>query len=297
MKTILVTGGSGFLGSEVCRMLVEAGHRVVDISVKTNHVSGVEGHVVDITDYPAIDSIIKNDRFDAIIHLAALLTTQSNQNPVSAFRVNVLGAHHLLEAARNHQIPRFVYSSSFSIIGPIPMKQCPVDEEVIQVPINFYGETKRFVEKMCISYAQKFGLQVAIGRLGALVGPGEPLGTSAWRMDIFNMLKTGGSITYKFTSRTRLLISHLKDTARAFLCLALAEKPQHAIYHLTHDALTMQQLSDIMHELNPDIHFVYGTTEQVDMPHSVSTRRFEEEFDFKSISIHEALKSFKNGSY
>jgi len=297
MKAILVTGGSGFLGSEVCRMLVEAGHRVVDISAEPNHLAGVEGHVVDITDYPAIDSIVKNNGFDTIIHLAALLTTQSNQNPESAFRVNVLGAHHLLEAARNHRIPRFVYSSSFSIIGPIPMKQCPVDEDVIQVPINFYGETKRFVEKMSISYAQKFGLQVAIGRLGALVGPGKPLGTSAWRMDIFNMLKTGGSITYKFTSRTRLLISHLRDTARAFLCLALAEKPQHAIYHLTHDALSMQQLSDIVHELNPEIHFAYGTNEQVDMPHSVNTERFVKEFNFEPISIKKALENYKKGSY
>ena len=278
-------------------MLVEAGHRVVDISIEPNQIAGVEGHVFDISDFSAVEEVVKRHTFDAIIHLAALLTTQSNQNPESAFRVNVLGSHYLLEVARKHQVPRFVYSSSYSTIGPIPMKQCPVDEDVIQIPINFYGETKRFVEKMAISYAQKFGLQVAIGRIGALVGPGKPLGTSAWRMDIFNMLKTGGSITYKFTSRTRLLISHLKDTARAFLCLALAEKPQHAIYHLTHDALTMQQLSDIVHELNPEIHFVYGTTEQVDMPHSVSTRRFEKEFDFKSISIHEALKSFKNGSY
>lgn len=297
MKTILVSGGSGFLGSEVCRLLADAGHRVVDISMESNPQSNIESYIVDITHYQSVESIFKSHHFDAIIHLAALLTTQSNQNPENAFQVNVEGSAHLLELVRLYNVPRFVYSSSYSTIGPLPAEQCPVAEYVIQVPINFYGETKRFVEKMGISYAQKFGLQFIAGRLGALVGPGKPLATSAWRMDIFNMLKIGGNITFKFTPQTRLLLSHLKDTARAFVILALAEKPLHPIYHLTHDELSMQQLSDIVHGLRSDIHFTFGTSDQIDMPYSVSNQKFVEEFNFRFISIHEALQSFVDEKY
>jgi nucleoside-diphosphate-sugar epimerase len=175
------------------------------------------------------------------------------------------------------------------------MAECPIDETVIPTPCNFYGETKRFVEMLGIGYARKFGLEFAAGRMGAVVGPGRTLSTSPWRMDIFNLLKTGGKITTKFAPQVTLAISGVEDTARALVTLATAKKIQHTIYNLPNDSLSLQQIAGMVKDLRKDIEFTFGTSVEQDMPPRVDTERFNREFtQFKHMPLAEALRQFQN---
>jgi nucleoside-diphosphate-sugar epimerase len=294
-EAILVTGGSGFLGAEVCHQLIAAGQRVIDVRHRAMPASDVISISADIAEYQQLEAIFLEHKISTIIHMAAMLTTNSNQNPDLAFQVNVLGSNNLLELTHRYGVKRFVYSSSYSALGYRPIEECPVDETVAPTPGNFYGETKRFVEMLGTSYAQKFGFQFAAGRMGAVVGPGKALPTSSWRMDIFNMLKTGGKIETKFAPQVTLTISHLENTARAMVTLALAEKVQHNIYNLPNDSLSLQQIADLVKALRGDVEFSFGTTTDQDTPPLISAERFTREFtDFRHVPLAEALRLYQS---
>jgi nucleoside-diphosphate-sugar epimerase len=294
MKTYLVTGGSGFLGAEMCRQLKKAGKKVIDVSLDTESNSNRKTYKIDITQNEQIAEIFKSHTIGTIIHLAALLTTQSNQNPELAFRVNILGSLNLLELARLFGVTRFVYASSYSSIGYLPPEDCPVDESVIQNPGDLYGETKRFVEKMGIAYSEKFGFQFIAGRLGSLVGSGKTTPSSAWRMDIFNMLKTGGQIHINLSPQVTLALSHVQDTARSLLLLATAEKVLHHIYHLPSDSISMEKLGKILQSLSADIEVTWGTSTLQNMPPSASAKRFTNEFNFVPTPLVDALRQYQS---
>jgi nucleoside-diphosphate-sugar epimerase len=132
------------------------------------------------------------------------------------------------------------------------------------------------------------------GRMGAVVGPGNALSTSSWRMDIFNKLKTGGRIETKFAPQVTLAISLLEDTARALVTLALAEKNQHSIYNLPNDSLSLQQIAQMVCALRPDIEFSFGTSTDQDMPPLISADRFLQEFSkFRHVPLAEALRLYQ----
>ena len=294
LNAILVTGGSGFLGTEVCQQLIRAGQKVIDVRHKANPSSDVISMTADISDIQELETIFLAHKIGTIIHMAATLTTNSNQNPDLAFRVNVLGSNNLLVLTHQYGVKRFIYSSSYSALGSCPIEQCPVDESLAPTPDNFYGETKRFVEALGISYANKFGFQFTAGRMGAVVGPGNALTTSAWRMDIFNMLKTGGKIETKFAPQVTLAISLAEDTARALVTLALAKKNQHSIYNLPNDSLSLQQIAQMVRTLRPDIEFSFGTNTDQDMPPLISAERFLQEFsNFRHVPLAEAMRLYQ----
>lgn len=293
-KYFLVTGASGFLGIEVCRLLQKAGHKLVVIRHQAAPAGDAITHSADISKIEELEGAFQAYPVQTIIHLASTLSTNSNQNPDLAFRVNVLGSNNLLECAQKFKVQRFVYASSFSLIGYRPLEECPVDERVVPTPCNFYGETKQFVEAMGVSYAKKFGFEFAAGRMGAVVGPGNALATSAWRMDIFNFLKTGGKITFKFAPKVQLPISEVKDTARALVTLAEAEKLDHPIYHLPNDSMKVEEIASLVNSLRKDIQFSFGTSTDIDMPPLMDTRLFDNEFPgFKHTPLAEALLNFQ----
>ena len=292
---ILITGGSGFLGAEVCRQLIARGQKLVNVSHRATPAADVISMQAEIEEMDSLEKIFQKYSFSAIVHMAAMLTTNSNQNPEQAFKVNVLGSHNLLMLAQKYGVPRFVYSSSYSVLGYDPQKELVADESLPPTPDCYYGHTKSFVEAMGSSYAQKFGFQFVAGRMGVVVGPGQVISTSAWRMDIFNLLKTGGKIETKFAPQVMLGFSGVEDTARAMVTLTLAEKVQHHLYHLPIDSLSLQQVADMVCELQPGIEFSFGNAINRDMPPFINTDRFTQEFPhFTHVPLAEALQRYKN---
>jgi UDP-arabinose 4-epimerase len=154
-KTILVTGGAGYIGSHTCKILAQEGYQpVVFDNLSSGHTWAVKWGPLekgDILDRTALDQAIEKYRPSACLHFAAFIDVgESVANPGKYYRNNVLGSLTLLEALRDHGVDKFVLSSTSAIYG-LPNK-VPIDESFPQMPINPYGVSKLMVEQMLADF-------------------------------------------------------------------------------------------------------------------------------------------------
>lgn len=150
-KTILVTGGAGYIGSHVCAALQAAGYTPVTYdNLSTGFTQLVQfGPLVegDILDLPTLTAAITQHQPLAIVHMAAkLLVAESVANPASYYHTNVMGGLNVAQAASSAGIP-IVFSSTAAVYG-IPQVAEPITESTPTAPINPYGASKLMVEQI-----------------------------------------------------------------------------------------------------------------------------------------------------
>jgi UDP-arabinose 4-epimerase len=161
MKTILVTGGAGYIGCHACKALALAGYTPVTYD---NLIYGhpwavrwgplVEG---DILDRAQLDKVIKRYNPSAVMHFAAFAYVgESVQEPAKYYRNNVSGSLALLEAMVEHDIDKFIFSSTCATYG-VP-NQIPITEDHPQNPINPYGSSKLMVEQIMQDFSAAYNL-------------------------------------------------------------------------------------------------------------------------------------------
>ena len=186
MRTFLVTGAAGFIGSHLVERLLRDGHRVVgldsfdefyDPSIKEHNIEAATGSPQfrlvrgDIRERAAVDAAFDHEEIGTVIHLAARAGVRpSIADPALYVSVNVDGTTALLEAARRHGVPRFVLGSSSSVYGnneKVPF----AEEDPVDHPISPYAATKRASELIAHTYHHLFGLDVACLRFFTVFGP------------------------------------------------------------------------------------------------------------------------------
>lgn len=182
----LVTGGAGFIGSNLVDALLDEDHEVAVIdNLSTGRIGnlalarerGAVLHEVDILDAEAVADIAADLRPDAIFHLAAQIDVRrSVSEPAFDARVNVEGTINMLEAARRSEAARFVFvSTGGAIYGDAAV--IPTPEETYPKPMSGYGQSKFCAECYCGLYARLYGLPAVTLRLGNVYGPRQdPLG-------------------------------------------------------------------------------------------------------------------------
>jgi len=160
---VLVTGGAGFIGSNLVGLLVGEGHSV---TVLDSLVSGyranldrfpeVELIVGDIRDVSMVDRAMKSA--EVVFHMAASVgNSRSIEHPLLDAEMNVIGTVNVLEAARRHGVRKVVFSSSAGIFGEL--KTLPILEDHPVEPDSPYGATKLCAEKLCLAYAKLHSLE------------------------------------------------------------------------------------------------------------------------------------------
>ena len=160
---VLVTGGAGYVGSVSVERLLEAGHEVVVLDdLSTGHRKSVPGgaslEVGSYGDAETMTGLLQRSRVDAILHCAARsLVGESVRDPARYYRDNVAGGIVLLEAARQADVGRIVFSSTAAVYG-VP-DATPIPETAALRPINAYGETKRTFEGALRFYGDAYGLR------------------------------------------------------------------------------------------------------------------------------------------
>ncbi len=160
---VFVTGGAGYIGSHVVRLLLEAGHgvRVYD-NLSQGHRAAVPADVLcegDLMDEARLADALA-DGFDCVIHFAAhCYVGESMEDPEKYYRNNVVGSLRLASAMRKAGVGRFVFSSSAATYG-LP-RETPIPEDHPQRPINPYGQTKLDFERALAHYADAYGLGYA----------------------------------------------------------------------------------------------------------------------------------------
>lgn len=176
MKSYLVTGGAGFIGSHICELLLNRGDRVV---VLDNFISGkrsnlperserlviLDGDIRDIESYAAdIGSV------EAIIHLAALISGyDSLSDPDAYVEVNVRGLQRVIDFAGRHAVKRIVFASSSTVYGRTATHS--ISEDVVPSPITVYAASKLIGEHLLRMYAELYGYSYCNLRLFNVYGP------------------------------------------------------------------------------------------------------------------------------
>ncbi|MEF9978413.1 MAG: UDP-glucose 4-epimerase GalE [Thermomonas sp.] len=160
--TILVTGGAGYIGSQMVKALRQAGFRPVVLDdLSSGHRSALRGaelHVGDVGDAAFVDRVLAEVEPAAVMHFAGFIQVgESVSEPGKYFRNNVTATQVLLDAMRAHGIARFIFSSTAAIFGE--PQYVPIDEAHPKAPINPYGRSKWFVEQMLEDYDHAHGLK------------------------------------------------------------------------------------------------------------------------------------------
>jgi UDP-glucose-4-epimerase GalE len=159
---ILVTGGAGYIGSHTCKALAHQGHTVIVYdNLSTGHRELVRwGDFVygDILDTQRLRACIRQHRIEGIIHFAAsAYVGESVIDPGKYFRNNVCGTLSIFDAMRDEGVPHIVVSGTCAVYGS-PEKM-PITEDTPTNPINPYGASKLFMERMLADYEKAHGIK------------------------------------------------------------------------------------------------------------------------------------------
>ncbi len=172
--------------------------------------------------------LFRRQRIDGIVHLAAVLPTAAQREPLLATKINIQGSVNLMEMARQFEVSRFLFGSSLSVYGT-----CPADQVVTEMdrvaPEDLYGAAKLYVEQLGEAYRHTHGLEFVSLRIGRVVGPGARSATSAWRSEIFECLEKAGpaEIDIPYADSERILLVHVEDVATMLLQLLQAPRLAH----------------------------------------------------------------------
>ncbi|MCX6761327.1 MAG: SDR family NAD(P)-dependent oxidoreductase [Candidatus Moranbacteria bacterium] len=187
---VLITGGAGFIGSNLAKKLLDRGDQVViidnfndyyDPSLKEARIKKfLKGYKFklyrgDIRDVKLLEKIFKNEKLDKVVHLAAMAGVRyAIENPLIYADVNVLGTTNLLQLATKYKLKNFVYASSSSVYGN--NKKLPFSEtDSVDTPISPYAATKKATELMAHVFSHVHGLPTTGLRFFTVYGPwGRP---------------------------------------------------------------------------------------------------------------------------
>ena len=200
----------------------------------------------DLADTAQVRKLFAAESVDGIIHLAAVLPTAAQREPLLATRVNIGGSVNLLEMARQFAVRRFLFASSLSIYGT-HSQEC-ISEEHRARPEDLYGAAKLYIERLGEAYRQQPALDFVSLRIGRVVGPGAQSKSSAWRSEIFEYLGTQEprEVIVPFRPARRLLLVHVDDVAKMLLTLLHAGPTKHAVYNACCESVCV---ADLKHEL------------------------------------------------
>jgi UDP-glucuronate 4-epimerase len=200
---ILVTGGAGFIGSNLCERLLEMGHDVICLDnfnsyyspdIKKKNIAPLSANpkfncvIEDVVNHNAIEKVFIENHIDAVIHLAAKAGVRASLEDPEGFSVNnIIGTFHLLEVCKRYKVKNFIFGSSSSIYGN--NEKVPFSEtDNVDYPISPYAATKKANELFCYNYHHLYGMNIACLRFFTVYGPKNRPDMAHFTMvrDIFN---------------------------------------------------------------------------------------------------------------
>jgi UDP-glucose 4-epimerase len=276
MKKILVTGGAGFIGSNLVKQLVRDGNSVI---VLDNFLSGykenlhpfpqvqiVEG---DVRDRSAVDKAIEGA--DVVFHLAASVgNKRSIDFPIVDAEINVLGTLNILEAARKEGVRKIVTSSSAGIFGEL--KTLPIKEDHPIEPDSPYGCTKLCEEKLCLSYAKLYDIEAVCLRYFNVYGPNQRFDAygNVIPIFVFRMLNNQPLIIYGDGEQTRDFV-HVDDVVQANIKAAQTIGVSGAFNIASGTRVTINHLVEIIiDQQKADIKIEHTDERKGDVRHSLA---------------------------
>lgn len=159
---ILVTGGAGYIGSHMVKLLGRLGHEISTLdNLSTGYRDAVlEGDFIEgsLLDSDLLNDVFRSKKYDVVIHFAGSIAVgESVGNPSKYYRNNLIASINLVDAMVKNDVNKLVFSSTAAIIGN--PQYVPIDENHPQFPINPYGQTKLMFERVLKDYEKAYGLK------------------------------------------------------------------------------------------------------------------------------------------
>ena len=255
---IMITGGTGSLGSYLARRLIDEGYRniflfdaypnnsrISDISEKVKVISG------DITDWKDITGTIEKYHIREIFHLAAILSSEAREKPLRAHKINVEGTVNILEACRMFDIQKVIFISSISTYGlGVPE---PVDENQRQQPTNIYGITKLFCELWGLYYHSQYSIDFRAVRFPRIVNAGRSgTGVALFPSSMIENAALGKSYEVEVGEEYRVPIIYIKDAVNILLSLYTTEQIETRVYNINGLSPTAKEILQVIQKYIPD---------------------------------------------
>ena len=262
---VLVTGGSGFVGSHVVDRLRAHGHEPVIFDLAPSRYHGtdtVETVVGDLTDGEATRRAVRG--CDAVVHLAAVADVSDVlSDPVRAGRVNVHGTQMILEAARRAEIPRVVYASTIWVYGNAPSDGELDEDTALTLPAHLYTSTKIAGEMYCRSYNHLYGAEHTILRFGIPFGPRSR--TAAVVAAFVARAQRGEPLTIAGSGRQTRQFVYVEDLADGVVA-GLSPAAAGGVYNLVGDEeVSIRTIADVVRELVAEVPIVHGSERPADV--------------------------------
>ncbi|PIR20636.1 MAG: epimerase [Deltaproteobacteria bacterium CG11_big_fil_rev_8_21_14_0_20_47_16] len=296
-KDVLVTGGAGFIGSNLVRLLLSRGYavRVLD-NLTTGYqenlegLQGVEFVKGDIMDAPLLQKMVQGT--SVVFHMAAAVgNVRSLEDPHFDANINVMGTLNVLEAARKTNVRKIVFSSSAAIFGePVEM---PITEDHPVNPDSPYGVSKLAAEKYCLCYNRLYGMENVCLRYFNVYGQHQRYDAYGNVIPIFlTKLRRGEALTvYGDGEQTRDFIN-VKDIAMANLLSAETPGASGPINIGTGSAITVNTLTQLIQKLGKDGTVAYKPARAGEVLHSrANISKAQSMLNFQpSVHLAEGLK-------
>lgn len=272
----LVTGGGGFIGSNLVHLLMESGHLVV---VLDNYSSGYRENLAgfpgvrvvegDVRDEAAVQEAI--DGCEVVFHLAASVgNTRSIEHPIQDSEINVLGTLRVLEAARHNGLRKVVFSSSAGIFGEL--KTVPIREDHPAEPDTPYGASKLGAEKLCLAYAKLYPLECVCLRYFNVYGVHQRYDAYGNVIPIFahRALRGEPLVIHGDGEQTRDFIN-VRDVAMANYRAALSQNVSGAFNVASGMRVTINRLASMLAEAGGlKVSIQHGPPRPGDVRHSLA---------------------------
>jgi nucleoside-diphosphate-sugar epimerase len=239
MKKVLITGGSGFIGTHVTQVLLSQGIEVKIYDLLPSTLSNVEAVQGDILDYARLESAAQG--CDAIVHLAAQISVQrSIESPEETYNVNVIGTQNIFDCAKKIGIKRILLASSAAVYGD--SSDIPLKEEVIGTLLSPYATSKSNNELQVLQ-ARERGVEAVALRFFNVYGPNQLIegAYAAVIPNIIENITTGQRpVIYGDGEQTRDFI-HVRDVAMSIF--KLLEIDWVKVKSHTYNVASQQQIS------------------------------------------------------
>jgi nucleoside-diphosphate-sugar epimerase len=267
--SVLVTGGTGTIGSNVARLLLSKGKDVVvfdraaprpDNTILAGFGDKLSVEIGTITDLASLFDVVKRHKVEGIIHVAAMLPPiMNNLHPVDALNVNIIGTANVLEAGRILGLGPIIVASAAGVMGRPKDVVTPRKEEDVILPLaGIYPLSKLACEQLVYTYRQLYKTNTSAVRPRNVYGPGaapriQPLFEMFFAaLEGKDFVRTsGGDSTFDYT--------YVKDMVKGVVQLYEQKAPPHYVYNLSRGKIVnMSDVAKVMQGLFPKLKIEVG---------------------------------------
>jgi nucleoside-diphosphate-sugar epimerase len=267
---ILVTGGTGLVGSNVAKLLAEQGREVVIFDrqplpakrhVLTSVMDRITIEIGSVADLSQILHTIKRNKIEGVIHCAALVAGLANRYPLEALQVNIIGTANVLEAARIIGLKRIVVVSSSGVMGAPEDVVTPRKEEDIVLPSSgIYTLSKLTCEQLTYTYRELYKVNTISVRPRSVYGPGVA-GHPRENLPIDVVLDAvaGKPIRYKTGADSSFDLTYVNDMSMGLVQAYDSPTANHYVYNLSYGKnAKMSEVLEVLKGLFPNLPIEVG---------------------------------------